>query len=130
VEHPDDHYDDYMSNRSPEVDAWFGGYENPQKDLVQAVRTVLLDADDRLAEAIKWKAPTFVYKGNLASFFPKSTKHVTLMFHTGATLPDPDRILEGDGEVARSVKIRDHEDLADKTPALRGLVTAWIESKT
>lgn len=119
-----------MNNRSPEVDAWFDTYENPQKDLVQAVRTVLLDADDRLTEAIKWKAPTFVYQGgNLASFFPKSTQHVTLMFHTGATLPDPDRILEGDGEVARSVKIRDHEDLADKTPALRGLVKAWIESK-
>ena len=118
-----------MSNRSPEVDAWFEAYANPQKDLVQAVRTVLLDADERLAEAIKWKAPTFVYQGNLASFFPKSTKHVTLMFHTGATLPDPDGILEGDGDVARSVKIRDHKDLADKAPALRGLVTAWIASK-
>lgn len=118
-----------MSNRSREVDAWFDAYENPQKDLVHAVRMVLLDADERLAEAIKWRAPTFVYKGNLASFFPKSTKHVTLMFHTGATLPDPHHILEGDGEAARSVKIRDHEDLADKTPALRGLVRAWIESR-
>jgi hypothetical protein len=126
LNHP---YDGFMSNRSPEVDAWFETYENPQKDLVEAVRTVLLDADDRLGEAIKWKAPTFVYQGNLASFFPKSTKHVTLMFHSGATLPDPAGILEGDGEVARSVKIRDREDLAAKAPALRGLVTAWIESK-
>lgn len=119
----------YMSNRSPEVDAWFESYDNPQKELVRLVRDVLLDADERLGEAIKWKAPTFVYNGNLASFFPKSTKHVTLMFHTGATLPDPDGILEGDGEVARSVKIRDHEDLAEKTPALQRLVVAWIESR-
>lgn len=118
-----------MDNRSPEVDAWLDAYENPQKELVLAVREVLLGADGRLGEAIKWKAPTFVYKGNLASFFPKSTKHVTLMFHTGATLPDPYGILEGDGEVARSVKIRDHQDLADKTTALRGLVTAWITSR-
>lgn len=118
-----------MSNRSREVDTWFDAYENPQKDLVHAVRIVLLDADERLAEAIKWKAPTFVYKGNLASFFPKSTQHVTLMFHTGAALPDPHGILEGGGEVARSVKIRDHEDLAGKTQALGELVTAWIESR-
>lgn len=118
-----------MDNRSPEVDAWFHTYENPQKELVLAVRDVLLDADERLGEAIKWKAPTFVYRGNLASFFPKSTQHVTLMFHTGATLPDPHGILEGDGEVARSVKIRDHEDLIDKTPALRGLVTAWLDAR-
>ena len=118
-----------MNNRSPEVDVWFDTYENPQKELVQAVREALLDADARLGEAIKWRAPTFVYRGNLASFFPKSTKHVTLMFHTGATLPDPYGILEGDGQVARSVKIRDHEDLAEKTEALRELVTAWIESR-
>ena len=118
-----------MSNRSPEVETWFDSYENPQRALVLAVRAVLLDADARLGETIKWKAPTFVYKGNLASFFPKSTQHVTLMFHTGATLPDPGGILEGDGEVARTVKIRDNADLADKTKALRGLVTAWIESK-
>ena len=118
-----------MTNRSPEVDAWFATYENPQKELVQAVRDTLLDADERLGEAIKWKAPTFVYQGNLASFFPRSTQHVTLMFHTGAALPDPHDILEGDGPVARSVKIRDHDDLADKTEALRDLVAAWIESK-
>jgi hypothetical protein len=118
-----------MTNRSPEVDAWFATYENPQKELVQAVRDTLLDADQRLGEAIKWKAPTFVYQGNLASFFPKSTQHVTLMFHTGAAMPDPHGILEGAGPVARSVKIRDHDDLADKTEALRDLVAAWIESK-
>jgi len=115
-----------MNVRNPEVDLWFESYDNPRKDLVQAVRSVLLDADDRLVEAIKWKAPTFVYRGNLASFFPKSTKHVTLMFHEGASLPDPEGILEGEGAVARSAKILDQADLERKTPALQGLVAAWI----
>ena len=31
-----------MSNRNPDVDEWFASYENPQKDLVQAVRNGLL----------------------------------------------------------------------------------------
>lgn len=26
-------------------------------------------------------APTFVFRGNIASFFPKAKQHVTLMFH-------------------------------------------------
>ena len=42
-----------------------------------------------MTETIKWKAPTFMYKGNLASFYPKSTQHVSLMLHTGSALPDP-----------------------------------------
>lgn len=69
------------------VDAWFDAYENPQNDLVQAVRMVLLGTDERLTEEIKWKAPTFICKGNLAWFFPKSTKHVTLMFPRRRDIP-------------------------------------------
>ena len=76
-----------MDNHDPAVDAWFETYDNPQKDLVQAVRRVILEADSRISETIKWQAPTFMYKGNLASFYPRSTKHVSLMFHTGASLP-------------------------------------------
>jgi hypothetical protein len=114
---------------NPDVDAWFARYDNPQKELVQAVRAVVLGADDRVTETIKWQAPTFMYRGNIASFFPKATKHVSLMFHTGASLPDPDGILEGDGEVSRVVKIADVADLAAKTDALRALVRAWIAGR-
>lgn len=114
---------------NPDVDAWFARYDNPQKELVQAVREVVLGADDRVTETIKWQAPTFMYQGNIASFFPKATKHVSLMFHTGASLPDPDGILEGDGDVSRVVKIADAADLAAKTDSLRALVRAWIASR-
>ena len=54
------------------VNAWMDQYDNPRKDLVQAIRGVIMAADDRISEDIKWQAPTFVYKGNLASFFPKA----------------------------------------------------------
>jgi hypothetical protein len=116
-------------NRDPVVDAWFERYDNPQKPLVQAVRAVILDADPRMTETIKWQAPTFMYKGNVASFYPRSTKHVSLMFHTGASLPDPTGLLEGEGDTSRVARFLDEEDLAAKADALRGLVSAWIELK-
>ncbi|QKJ19723.1 DUF1801 domain-containing protein [Microbacterium hominis] len=111
------------------VDAWFEEYENPQKDLVDAVRRVVLDTDDRVSETIKWQAPTFVYQGNIASFFPRSRAHVSLMFHTGASLPDPEGILEGDGATSRVAKFTDAADLAKKTHPLQELVRAWIRAK-
>jgi hypothetical protein len=119
--------DGSVVQHDPLVDAWFDHYDNPQKPLVMAVRDVVLEADPRVTECIKWQAPTFTYRGNIASFFPKSKKHVSLMFHTGATLPDPIGILEGEGETSRSLKIADHEDLAAKTPALQSLVRSWVE---
>ncbi len=86
---------------APEVDSWFESYQNPQKALVLAVRDAVLDAHPGVTETIKWQAPTFVYNGNIASFYPKAKKTVTLMFHTGASIPDPDGLLEGDGDVSR-----------------------------
>jgi hypothetical protein len=119
-----------VSNRNPEVDEWFASYDNPQKDLVQAVRKVILDADPRVEEAIKWKAPTFMYNGNIASFFPRSKKAVSLMFHTGASLPNPDGLLEGEGDTSRTARIADAADLDAKRDALQHLVRAWIESRS
>ena len=116
-------------NQSPDVDAWFDGYVNPQKELVQAVRRTVLDADPRVTEAINWKAPTFMYKGNIASFHPKTKTHVSLMFHTGASLPDPRGLLEDEGDTSRVARFTDAEDLASKADALRGPVTAWIDLK-
>ena len=49
-----------MGSRNSEVDAWFELYESPLKDLVGAVRDVILATDERVSEEIKWQAPTFV----------------------------------------------------------------------
>jgi hypothetical protein len=121
---------DLVVKHDPDVDAWFDSYDNPQKELVLAVRDVVLAADPRVGECIKWQAPTFTYQGNIASFFPKAKKHVSLMFHTGASLPDPSGILEGDGATSRSLRVLDHDDLTAKTPAIHGLVRAWIAQRT
>ena len=121
---------EWKDNRDPAVEEWFETYDNPQKDLVRAVRQVILDVDPRISEAIKWKAPTFMFKGNIASFYPRTTKHVSLMFHTGAVLPDPTGLLEGDGDTSRVARLLNEADLEAKTEPLRRLIQAWIELKT
>ena len=115
-----------MAVHDPEVDAWFNRYDNPQRDLVMAVRDAILDADDRVTEVVKWQAPTFVYKGNIASFYPKTKTHASLMFHRGAALDDPDGLLEGEGDVSRVARFLDADDLAAKRDALQRLIREWI----
>lgn len=120
---------DAWMNRSPEVDAWMAKYDSPQKQVVEAVRTAMLKADKRLGETIKWQAPTFVYKGNLASFFPKAKKHATLMFHAGAELAGRFPSLEGEGATARSMKFLDLADVKAKEAELKGIVQAWCDAR-
>ncbi|MGR0318970.1 DUF1801 domain-containing protein [Agromyces sp. ZXT2-3] len=118
-----------MVRHDPAVDAWFEQYDNPQRDLVMAVRDAVLEADDRVTEAIKWQAPTFVYRGNIASFYPKAKAHASLMFHRGAELPDPDGLLEGEGDTSRVAKFADADDLERKRAALQSLVRAWVAAR-
>ena len=48
--------------KQPAVDAWFERYDNPMKPVVQRIREIVLDADPRVDEVIKWQAPTFLTK--------------------------------------------------------------------
>lgn len=111
--------------RRPKVDAWFDRYDNPMKPVVQRLREIVLDADDRIDETIKWQAPTFTYKGNLASFYPKSKQHASLMFHQGAQIPGDHTRLEGTGDTSRVLKIATVAEADAARDDLISIVRAW-----
>ena len=113
--------------RQPDVDAWFERYDNPMKPVVERVREVVLDADPRIDECIKWQAPTFTYKGNLASFYPKSRAHASLMFHQGARIPGDHPRLEGSGDTSRVLKIASVQEVDAARPDLEALVRSWCD---
>ena len=48
-----------MSN---EVDDWFAERQHPLTDAMQRTRKLILEADPRVTESIKWKTPTFSYR--------------------------------------------------------------------
>ena len=71
---------------SAEVDAWFAAREHPMNEAMQRARQLILQADPRVTESIKWQTPTFAYRGNIVSFNP-AKKMVSLLFHRGAEIP-------------------------------------------
>ncbi len=114
--------------RSKDVDAWFERYDNPMKEVVQRVRAIILAADARIEECIKWQAPTFTYKGNLASFFPKSKQHASLMFHQGASIPGRHPRLEGAAEGGgRTLKVASVADANAARRDIENIVRAWCD---
>ena len=84
-------------NRNPEVDQWLDAADGPVAEMMRRARDLILGADGRVTESIKWKTPTFAYRGNIASFNP--SKHLlSIMFHRGAEIPGGHPRLEGDGK--------------------------------
>lgn len=46
-------------NRHNAVDEFMAGLEQPLKAEIETVRAIILDADKRITERIKWNAPSF-----------------------------------------------------------------------
>ena len=110
------------------MDAWFEEYEHPAKDAMLLVRALIL-ADERMGETIKWKSPTFVFGGNMASFNPRTKSHVSLMFHTGASIPGDHPRLQGGGGTARYMTFADRAEVEEAADEIRAVVSAWCDSR-
>ncbi|MCB0395402.1 MAG: DUF1801 domain-containing protein [Flavobacteriales bacterium] len=115
--------------KNPAVDEYLKKKDHPMTDEINQVREIILTTDDRIEETIKWSSPTFIYKGNMASYFMNAKTFVSLMFHKGATIKDPHNLLEGDGKEARVARFEDAKDITKKKKALQAVVKEWIKTQ-
>jgi hypothetical protein len=111
---------------------YLGAYDPHVSHLALALREIVLEeAPDAIESIVKSYAVAIGF-----SFTGKPLKdgfchvvtyatHVNLGFNRGAQLPDPNRILKGDGKSIRHVTIKDQGDL--ENPAIRKYLQAAIE---
>jgi hypothetical protein len=115
-------------SRDPEVDRWLDAAAGPVAEMMRRARDIILAADSRVTESIKWKTPTFAYRGNIASFNP--SKHLlSIMFHRGAEIPGIHPRLEGDGKLVRTMRFADLDQLQAGRAELEAVVRAWCDRK-
>ncbi len=115
--------------KNKKVDDFLKTKGHPKDKEIQRVREIILGVDDRIEETIKWSSPTFMYKGNIASFFLNAKKFVSLMFHYGASIDDPSGLLTGEGKVSRVARFMDMEDIEAKKEDLENVIRFWIKMK-
>src|ERR1041384_1433809 len=113
-------------SKNPKVDAFLKAKKHPLTAEIQKVREIILSTSDKIEEDIKWSTPSFMYKGNMASFFFNAKKLVSLMFHKGATIHDKTGLLEGDAKEGRTARFSDMKDIEKKKKALQLVVKEWI----
>jgi hypothetical protein len=81
-----------------------------------------------VTESIKWKTPTFAYRGNIASFNP-SKRLLSIMFHRGAEIPGEHPRPEGDGKLVRTMRFVDLDQLEARKVDLEAAIRAWCDWK-
>lgn len=95
---------------------------------MRPTRDIILGADGRVTESIKWKTPTFAYNGNIASFNP--SRHLLgIMSTVGRRSPGEHPRLEGDGKLVRTMRFADLDELETGRADLEAVIRAWCDWK-
>ncbi len=101
------------------VESWMAALEPPVREMAEALRQLVLDADPDLSESIKWGNPVYEKKGKVCHL-AATRAYVALGFFNGVPLADPEGILEGRGMKMRHVKIKRLSDIR------AGQYAAWV----
>ena len=106
-------------SRTDKVDEFLENLSHPLKAEIEAVRSIIKGVNKDIAEEIKWKAPSFNYKGEyLVTFNLWETKRIHLVFHNPQISKVKSKLLEGDYKDRRMAYFEDMKDVKAKKAML------------
>ena len=119
------------------VNAYIEQLQEPTKEIVKALRKIILSTDPEIAEEIKWNAPSFYYTGEMKPFDPKEyrrhiivmnlNKRILMVFPSGAKIDNSSGLLTGDYKDGRRlVDVKTMDDVKSITPALQSAIKDWL----
>jgi hypothetical protein len=113
-----------------EVNAYMERLEHPLKAEIEAVRAIILGANRKVAERVKWNAPSFYYQKDIAAFNPRAQDcvHVVFVFPEGTMPSDRFGFLDGDYKDRRMARFRDMAAVQAHKAGLVRLINHWVRA--
>ena len=93
------------------VNEFMNKLDHPLKKEMEAVRLIIKKANLKIAEHMKWGAPSFYYKDDLITMGPRTKSSVHLVFHNIARLGIKSSLLEGDHKDRRMAYLHSMEEV-------------------
>ena len=114
-------------NNSAEVDAFMNKLNHPLQEEIEAVRLIIKKANKKIAERVKWNAPSFFYTDDLATIHVKAQQHVLLIFHHPAIVKIKSALLEGDYKDRRMMYFTSMKEVNARKKELIKIVNGLIK---
>jgi len=121
---------------SGDVDTFLAALEHPRKTEILALRRIILDADPRIREGIKWNAPSFRAAEYFATFHLRAKDGVQIILHFGAkqresavsadAVSDPTGMLKWLGRDRATVMFEDLAAVKSRSRAFAQLIRDWL----
>ena len=115
-----------MSN-TKKVDEFLSKLEHPLKAELEAVRAIIVNANPKIEEDVKWGGPSFFYKEELATFNPRIKNYVALIFHKGELLNIKSDFLENATKGKVYAKFYSMDQVTTNKELIEKMVNAWVK---
>src|SRR5688572_19896850 len=102
-------FDEYLEDQSPKNQA-----------IIRALRRSVKRLEPKLSEAVKWGNGCWIDSKGPVAYVYSDTRYVQFGFFRGSSLKDPKRLLEGNGEYVRHIKVRNRSAIDE--PAFAALL--------
>lgn len=114
-------------NNTKKVDDFMAKLEHPLKAEMDLVRSIIVNANPKMEEDVKWGGPSFFYKEDLATFNPRIKNYVALIFHKGDLLNIKSDFLEEATKGKVYAKFYSMEQVTANKELVEKMVHTWIE---
>jgi hypothetical protein len=114
-------------NGQKTVDEYIAAFDDWRTDAMTRLREVVKEGAPHSAVGIKWAQPVWEWNGPMI-WMKAYPKHVDIGFWRGTEMEDPKKVLTGDGERMRHIKITSVEEIP--ADALRELVKQAVKLNT
>lgn len=116
------------------VDAFLLNLDHPHKDAVEALREVVLGSDPRIAQGIKWNAPSFRTEEYFATTHLRAKIGIGLILHLGAKprenalveVDDPHGLIAWLAADRAALSFADVGEVRSRADAVRAIIRQWI----
>jgi hypothetical protein len=115
----------------PRLLGFLEAYDPHIADLALALREIVLEEVPDASESVYQVYTVAIWFGfsekmkHMFCYITTSSRHINLGFPRGASLPDPNRVMEGEGKAMRHVKFRELREL--ERPFVRRYIRAAVE---
>ncbi len=114
-------------NGQKTVDEYIAAFDDWRTEAMKRLREVVKEGAPHSAVGIKWAQPVWEWNGPMI-WMKAYPKHVDIGFWRGTEMEDPKKVLTGDGERMRHIKITSVDDIP--ADALRDLVKQAVQLNT
>ena len=116
------------ARRTDAADKFLLELSHPLKVEIEAVRAIIKGVSKDINEEIKWKAPSFNYKGEyLVTFNLRETKRIHLVFHNPMIPKIKSQLLEGDYVDRRMTYFSDMKEINAKKAEFQQVLKQLIK---